>query len=218
MEHMTKSDDYLPDTYKYSIYSPNKNKNKSLVVVNLLLSSSIEKYKEYIISQLRELNDRTGSDSRTRYIAIHKIRILCYYMVEQENKSFNSAMHWLQKKNDVYGYDGTYKICWFAIPAYYDYYKEDPRKKRVTKNMLESKGKMNFIKFYELEGTANTKANQKLLKEYPGFQPEYDTNEFMKIFNLPSIRVFKAGKKPGSCFVDYIYKNSDHERLGDDYQ
>jgi hypothetical protein len=88
----------------------------------------------------------------------------------------------------------------------------------MNKITLEFKTKINFFKFYELGGTANTKSNQKDLKEYRGFCPAFDVKPFMKVFNLPRIRVFKAGKKPGSCFVDYVYKNKDHLRLGDDYK
>jgi hypothetical protein len=196
--------------YKYIVFNPNENSsdNDHHVVVHLIDPRSVKLYKNYVFTKLREMNEKTKTliDSNSLYIAIHKVRISCYYMSEYGNKPFTSVVHWLQQKNKVFEYNGDYNICWFALPVYYDYYQRTTDKKELPNSdsdakggiqmkSLESKTTTNFINFYELEGTIRKKSVIDTLKQYQGFNPEYEIKDFIKFFDLPSIRVFGVGDK-----------------------
>jgi hypothetical protein len=92
--------------YKYIVFNPNENSsdNDHHVVVHLIDPRSVKLYKNYVLAQLREVNEKTKTlvDSNSLYIDIHKVRISCYYMSEFGHKPFARVVHWLQNKKKVF--------------------------------------------------------------------------------------------------------------------
>jgi hypothetical protein len=141
------------DVAVYTIFSPNDSDDSHHFPVKLNDNTSINKYKEFIKSEIKQINEKSEAymPSRTHHIAIHKIQVNCFYMSEVgsgREKGSNSIIDKLCKTECAFSYTGKYNICWFAIPVFHEYYSKNPKGKRLHHDKLESETVRRWLEFY----------------------------------------------------------------------
>jgi hypothetical protein len=194
--------------YKYHVYSPNDVDEANRHLINLIDPKEIERYKQYLEARIRDSNEISSHlDSKTLYIAIHKMQINCWYSSDVGRKGTNCALvHNMCSNHNAFNYEGEYDLCWFSIYAYYKHYVLDKEKKAFNCMMNVQKLAVEAIKkFYGITDESRCESVKTFLKEYPGFRPEepYLTDDirnlllnYKKVSDQNKIRRFRHQEIP----------------------
>jgi hypothetical protein len=208
------------DEVRYTVFNPNDSNNSHHFIVKLNDNASINKYKEFVKSEIKHMNEMGPEhiDSSTHYIAIHKIQVNCFYLSDVgSGRGRGVIVDKLCKSECAFSYTGKYDICWFAIPVFFEYYSKDPKAKRIDSRKLESETIKKWQEFYKVEGTPLQPKVRDLLSGYPGFNPEGEIESFIEHFKLPSIQVFSYNMTSQRYETGFVYKCKDHKERGEDY-
>jgi hypothetical protein len=230
--------DPIVETLEYVVFSPNQTTGlndeigkHNLYLVNMNEDNSIEEYIQNVIYNLRKINESTKlfENSDTRYIAIHKIQVNCFYLLDVGKKT-DSIIHNLSSNHNVFQYDGEYNICWFAIPVFYKHYEIDKKETAINKKELVKLTKESYKRFYKINGGSGSKPPllgngtdivRNSLKKYKGFQPLTEIDRFIEEFNLPSITVWGYDEKSNinnGYHRETVYKCKKHKDDGENYK
>jgi hypothetical protein len=154
-------------------------------------SNRVEMLKEYIINEIRNIQDYRGAEnSNTKYIAIYNICINVYNLMEVG--ASDPILSKIISSNFGFSYSGKYNIYWFAIGVYEEHFRTNSKK--IDHKALESRTKEEWRDFVYRDNdeirNLSTKSPrlQKLLSEYRGFNL-IDLEEYQRWKNY-NIRVF----------------------------
>jgi hypothetical protein len=143
-------------------------------LINLIDPNEIERYKQYLEARIRDSNEISSHiDSKTMYIAIHKMQINCWYTSDVGRKANCALVHNMCSNHNAFNYEGEYDLCWFSIYAYYKHYVIDKEKKAFNTVKNVQKLAVDAIKkFYGIKDESKCESVRIFLKKYPGFRPE----------------------------------------------
>jgi hypothetical protein len=214
----------------YAFFSPNDSdvNNANIHLINLLNNNDINEYKRVVRAQILKMCNQTNLlESKTLFLAIHSMQINTYDVTNYGVKDgISPRAQLLIQKGYAFMYSGNersyYNICWFSIPVYYEYYKDDIGKIALKSDRdVPSATAKAFKDYYNIKGSG-----RKELKEYPGFVPlyfregshEYEIERFLDYFELPSIQVWHDNEKKNIFEPLYVHKCKKHIELGDKYE
>ncbi|MDR2829503.1 MAG: hypothetical protein LBB45_00405 [Methanobrevibacter sp.] len=118
------------DDIKYEIFTPNDSDVNTVnnQIVNIVEPRSIAEYKRIVKPQISKMREKTNViASNTIFIAIISMQMNCYVLNAYGSKNgISPRATALIQKDYAFMYSGSqksyYKICWFAVPVYYNHY------------------------------------------------------------------------------------------------
>jgi hypothetical protein len=156
------------------------------------------------------------------------MRLCCYDIADIGAKgAISERARALCRKYYAIMYQGSgkvyYDICLFAIPTFYEYFKNGNKNKNglILYRDVATQAANNFRKFYNIEGNRT-----KELKEYTGFNPllirdgenKTEIERFMEFFKLPTIHIWRDDEKRNVFTPPFSYKCKKRKILGVEYK